>query len=199
MSDVTQQKTKRVQRNLRLSYKNMTISRQIFAKRSLFSLLVANLVVFVPFVLWMGMVQFFEPEYVRDVPPRFSFPAVGFLTGLLLAITGTAFIAIPSLYSLMKRQKSKVDEYWKESMFWLFILCLCLGAFAGLPTMNFMLVFGGAWVSFLLFLLPVSLCVLTYWYLAVRQSRNLKVLAGIAGLFLLWNYSCLQLVGVMAA
>lgn len=167
----------------------MKAPKLILSKRSAFFLLVANLIVLLPFVGWMSISPLLPPDYyLMSVPRTLSFTLVlgSVAMGLGASIIATVLIGIPSLYLLSKAEHSGPGRYMREISLWVLIWSLVAGLLFGL--------WGGGmvaiWTSagfFLAFCLPANLAGLIYCYLIDKENRSTPLLIFLVVLFLMWN------------
>ena len=147
----------------------------------------SNLLVLVHFVGWMSFSSILSPDYMAT-QKTLSFPLFinSLLFGLACSFVINIFIGLPALNRLKENKKSSLESYVREIALWIGIWCGGIGllvAVFGMPVF----LFTGAVILFTGLSIPIYLAGLFYWYTAVSPERNLKILAVIAILFLMWN------------
>jgi hypothetical protein len=161
-------------------------------KKSLVGLLIANLVVFVPFVFWMSISPLLPPDHLMSIPRVLSYELLfrSLSFGFLLCFVGSLFIGIPTIYHLTLNEEIKRSQFAKEtvlvtmlaSAFFGFLLCVSMGAAAVFPLAAFLI--------FITLIVPSIIATTVYWFIAIREPKEKVSLITFSILFLFYNFLC---------
>lgn len=173
----------------------------VFSRKIVVKFLAANLITLLPFVFWLGISPAWLRDDVASVSQNFSFDIFfySFYIGVIFCLIGSLFIGIPTIIRLGKKKETSLKSWLFECSLWFFAACYAFGIYGLFSWNATSSALSAVVVSFFLFLLPVYLSLLTYWYLSVRESPRKGVLILLSLAFLLWNFECSFFVAVLAA
>lgn len=173
----------------------------VLSKVQLPALILANLIVLIPFVGWMTIAALLPPDYLMSIPRvvSVSFFLKMLFLGLACCVAGNLLIGLPTLYRL----ESKIDQgiwgYLSEIMIWVLAWSSVLALVLAVISMDFAAFFLGLAVLIVALTTPSWLIGLIYRYVGMAGKLSKSGLFFTILLFLIWNLAVANLAAVIGA